>query len=215
MSVVPSMVLSPEEREQPDHRATVRSRPLWVVQRAKLIRMAADGVTNQEIAAQLHVSRPPVPLWRARFLALRLPGLEKDAPRPGRIPTIPARKGAAVVKATLPTTPPNATRWSTRPMAKAQGLSEATVRRIRRQHRLKPLLVETFKLSRDKRFVEKLHDVVGLDLNPPDTALVLCVDEKPNPSARSHATHAALATRHSGPADSRRPTQRPPHAWPP
>jgi len=149
-----------------------------VIQRAQLICLAADGVQNQEIAARLSMSRPTVQLWRERFLALRLPGLEKDAPRPGRIPRISARKVAAVVKATLHTTPANATHWSTRTMAKAQGLSESTVRRIWQQHRLKPHLVETFKLSRDKRFVEKLYDVVGLYLNPPDKALVLCVDEK-------------------------------------
>ncbi len=152
--------------------------PLRLVQRAKLICLAADGVQNQEIATRLNMSRPTVQLWRERFLALRMPGLEKDAPRPGRIPRISARKIATVVKATLQTTPPNATHWSTRTMAKAQGLSESTVRRIWQQHRLKPHLVETFKLSRDKQFVEKLYDVVGLYLNPPDKALVLCVDEK-------------------------------------
>ena len=119
-----------------------------------------------------------VQLWRQRFLALRLSGLEKDAPRPGRIPRISLRKIAAVIHATLHTTPANATHWSTRSMAKSQGLSEATIHRIWKQHNLKPHLIETFKLSRDKRFIEKLHDVVGLYLNPPDKALVLCVDEK-------------------------------------
>jgi transposase len=111
-------------------------------------------------------------------LALRLAGLEKDAPRPGRIPRITARKIRAVVEATLHKTPPHATHWSTRSMAKAQGLSEATIRRIWKQHVLKPHLVKTFKLSRDKQFVEKLQDVVGLYLNPPDKSLILCVDEK-------------------------------------
>lgn len=178
MRVAPPIVLSSEERSTLERWATARSEPLRVVQRAQLICLAADGIQNQEIAARLNMSRPTVQLWRERFLALRLRGLEKDAPRPGRIPKISARKVAAVVKATLHTTPPNATHWSTRTMAKAQGLSEATVRRIWHQHRLKPHLVETFKLSRDKRFVEKLYDVVGLYLNPPDKALVLCVDEK-------------------------------------
>jgi transposase len=140
--------------------------------------MAADEIQNQVIAERLRISRPTVQLWRERFLALRLPGLEKDAPRPGRIPRISARKVAAVVRATLNTTPANATHWSTRSMAEAQGVSEATIRRIWHRHRLKPRLVETFKLSRDKRIIEKLADVVGLYLNPPDKALVLCVDEK-------------------------------------
>jgi transposase len=140
--------------------------------------MAADGVMNKDIAQQLETTRPTVQLWRQRFLALRLPGLQKDAPRPGRIPSIPPEKITEVVEATLHGTPANATHWSTRSMASAQGISEASVRRIWRQHNLKPHLVKTFKLSRDKHFVQKLHDVVGLYLNPPEKALVLCVDEK-------------------------------------
>ena len=148
------------------------------VQRAQIILLAADGAESQEIARRTKVSRPTVQLWRQRFLALRVAGLEKDAPRPGRIPSISAQKINAVVEATLHTTPPHATHWSTRSMARAQGLSEATIRRIWKQHNLKPHLVKTFKLSRDKHFVEKLQDVVGLYLNPPDKSLVLCVDEK-------------------------------------
>jgi transposase len=149
-----------------------------LVQRAKIIQMAADGILSQDIAHNLGVSRPTVQLWRQRFLALRLPGLEKDAPRPGRVPKISEAKIRAVVEATLHAKPANATHWSTRSMAKAQHLSQPTVHRIWKQHNLKPHLVETFKLSRDKHFVEKLTDVVGLYLNPPDKALVLCVDEK-------------------------------------
>lgn len=149
-----------------------------LVQRARIVERAAAGVLNQDIARELRISRPTVQLWRQRFLALRCAGLEKDAPRPGRIPRISERKVRAVVEATLHTTPPAATHWSTRSMAKGQGLSEATIRRIWRQHNLKPHLVRTFKISRDKRFVEKLCDVVGLYLNPPDKSLVLCVDEK-------------------------------------
>jgi transposase len=152
--------------------------PVRVVQRAQIIQMAADGVPSQDIARALQVSRPTVQLWRQRFLAFRLEGLEKDAPRPGRIPRISDGKIRAVVEATLHTQPGNATHWSTRTMAEVQGLSEATIRRIWRQHNLKPHLTKTFKLSHDKRFIEKLYDVVGLYLNPPDKALVLCVDEK-------------------------------------
>lgn len=111
-------------------------------------------------------------------MALRVPGLEKDAPRAGRIPDIPESKIRAVVNATLQTTPSNATHWSTRSMAQAQGLSRMAVQRIWKQHNLKPHLIRTFKISRDKQFVEKLHDVVGLYLNPPVRSLVLCVDEK-------------------------------------
>lgn len=173
-----SIVLSAEERSILGIWIRGRRYPVRQVQRAQIILMAADGTQSQEIARRMQISRPTVQLWRQRFLALRLSGLEKDAPRPGRIPRISADKITAVVNATLHTTPPQATQWSTRSMARAQGLSEATVRRIWQQHNLKPHLVKTFKLSRDKHFVEKLQDVVGLYLNPPDKSLVLCVDEK-------------------------------------
>jgi len=171
-------MLSLEERSTLEAWSRGRSQPLRLVQRAQIIRMAADGVLNQTIAETLNISRPTVQLWRDRFLALRLAGLEKDAPRPGRIPKIPQAQVAAVVEATLHSTPPNATHWSARSMAKAQGLSRMTIQRIWKQYNLKPHLVETFKLSRDKHFLEKLQDIVGLYLNPPEHALVLCVDEK-------------------------------------
>ena len=172
------IILTPRERAAVDEWARSRTMPLRVVQRAQIIQMAANGMDSQDIAKNLELSRPTVQLWRQRFLALRLAGLEKDAPRPGRIPRISDEKVRSVIEATLHTIPPDATHWSTRSMARAQGVSEATVRRIWHQHNLKPHLVKTFKLSRDKRFVEKLVDVVGLYLNPPDKSLVLCVDEK-------------------------------------
>lgn len=172
------VILSLPEQTTIDEWARSRTQPLRVIQRAKIIQMAAAGEQSQEIAAAMNISRPTVQLWRERFLALRLDGLIKDAPRPGRIPKISARKVKQIVEATLHTTPPNATHWSTRTMAKAQRVSEATVRRIWKQHNLKPHLIRTFKVSRDKLFVEKLHDVVGLYMNPPDKSLVLCVDEK-------------------------------------
>jgi len=172
------IILSPEERATLDQWARSRTMPLRLVQRAKIIQMASNGMDSQDIAKMLKVSRPTVQLWRERFLALRLSGLEKDAPRPGRIPRISDEKVRAVIEATLHSKPPDATHWSTRSMSRAQGISEASVRRIWRQHNLKPHLTKTFKLSRDKRFVEKLIDVVGLYLNPPDKSLVLCVDEK-------------------------------------
>jgi len=178
MRTAAPVLLSPEERAVLARWAHGRSVPFRLVQRARIIRMASDGVLNQDIARELEISRPTVQLWRERFLALRLAGLGKDAPRPGRIPSIPESKVRAVVEATLHTTPPAATHWSTRSMAKAQGLSEATIRRIWKRHNLKPHLIRTFKVSRDKQFVEKLYDVVGLYLNPPDKSLVLGVDEK-------------------------------------
>jgi len=171
-------VLTAEEESTLEAWARGRTIAARLVQRAQIIRMAAQGVLSQDIAAELKVSRPTVQLWRQRFLALRLAGLEKDAPRPGRLPRISPQKVRTVVEATLQTKPPDATHWSTRTMAKAQGLSEASVRRIWKQHNLKPHLTRTFKLSRDPQFVDKLRDVVGLYMNPPEKALVLCVDEK-------------------------------------
>jgi transposase len=168
----------------PDEQATLkvwsrgRSIPARLVQRARIVRLAAQGKLNQQIAQELNISRPTVQLWRERFLALRLAGLQKDAPRPGRLPRISTQKVRTVVEATLHSKPPQATHWSTRLMAKAQGLSEASVRRIWKRHNLKPHRTKSFKISRDPQFVEKLRDVVGLYLNPPDKALVLCVDEK-------------------------------------
>ena len=178
MHLAPAIALSQEERVTLTAWARAKSLPARVVERAQIITLAAEGVTSQEIAARLAISRPTVQLWRERFLALRLAGLEKDAPRPGRLPSIGEEKIRAIVEATLHTKPDAATHWSTRSMAQAQGVSEATVRRIWKLHNLKPHLVKTFKLSRDKQFVDKLTDVVGLYLNPPDRALVLCVDEK-------------------------------------
>jgi transposase len=178
MNIAERIVLSPEEETTINRWMRGKSFPVRLVQRAKIIRMAADGRFNHDIAQELGISRPTVQLWRDRFLALRLSGLEKDAPRPGRIPRIRQQKITAILNATLQKTPEDATHWSLRSMAEAQGVSKDSVRRIWQQHNLKPHLIETFKLSRDKRFVEKLYDVVGLYLNPPDKALVLCVDEK-------------------------------------
>src|SRR5437867_5736324 len=178
MRIASPIVLSQEERAVLSTWTRGRSLPLRLIQRAQIIVMAAQGIPSRDIAQALEVSRPTVRLWRERFLALRLEGLKKDAPRPGRIPSIPEKKVRAVVQATLHATPRGATHWSIRTMAKAQGISRMAVQRIWDRHGLKPHLTKTFKLSGDKRFVEKLYDVVGLYLNPPDKALVLCVDEK-------------------------------------
>ena len=144
MRIAERIVLSHEERSTLETWGKGRSLPQRLVQRARIIRLAADGMRNQDVARAAGVSCPTVHLWRQRFLVLRLPGLEKDAPRPGRLARIPARKVRATVEATLHTTPPGATHWSTRTMAKAQGVSEATIRRIWKQHNLKPHRVETF-----------------------------------------------------------------------
>jgi transposase len=149
-----------------------------IVRRASIILAAAAGTPNHAIAQELHTSRPTVLRWRARFRRFGVPGLLKDATRAGRKPALSAARIQEIVEATLHTTPPQATHWSVRTMAKAHRLSRMTIQRIWHAHRLQPHRVETFKLSRDPHFVEKLRDIVGLSLNPPDKALVLAVDEK-------------------------------------
>jgi transposase len=152
--------------------------PQQIATRARIILLAADGTPNNAIAAQVGVSRPTVLLWRARFERLGVPGLMKERKRPGRPPKITPEKVKAVVEATMRTTPEDATQWSVRTMAAAQGVSATTIHRIWRQHRLQPHRVETFKFSKDPLFVEKLRDIVGLYLNPPEHALILSYDEK-------------------------------------
>lgn len=160
--------------------ALVRSgkTPQKLAMRARIVLLAADGVANQAIAARVGVSRPTVLLWRRRFIRAGVPGVLKEARRPGRKKAVVPEVIQRVVEATLRTTPPAATHWTIRTMARAQGLSRMTVQRIWKQYGLQPHRVETFKLSRDPHFVEKLRDVVGLYLDPPDKALVLSVDEK-------------------------------------
>jgi transposase/DNA-binding CsgD family transcriptional regulator len=176
--IAETIILTEKERTIINEWAKSKTLPIRIVQRARIIQMAAQNYENIQIASKLGMSHPTVQLWRDRFLSFRLPGLEKDAPRPGRIPKVSHKKVMAIVNATLHTTPPDATHWSTRTMAKTQGVGHATVQRIWKQYNLKPHLIETFKLSRDKKFLEKLYDVVGLYLNPPDKSIVFCVDEK-------------------------------------
>ncbi len=178
MNKAERIILTPQEHTIIDRWSKGKSISVRLAQRAQIIQLAAQGAYNHDIARQLDISRPTVQLWRERFLALRLAGLEKDAPRPGRFPKITHKKVMAIVNATLHTTPPNATHWSARTMAKAQAVSRMAVQRIWKQYNLKPHLVETFKLSHDKHFLEKLYDVVGLYMNPPDKSIVFCVDEK-------------------------------------
>jgi len=170
--------LLPEVCVQLEKYARGRSTPKRLVERARIVLMAAEGEQNQVIAAKLGLSRPTVQLWRERFAQHGMAGIEKDASRPGRKPKLSAAKARRIIKATVETTPPDATHWSVRTMAEAQGVSRMSVQRLWAAHGLKPHLVRTFKLSNDPKFVEKLVDVVGLYLDPPDRALVLCVDEK-------------------------------------
>ena len=149
-----------------------------VVLRARIVLMAAQGHSNSEIARTLDTSRPTVLLWRRRFEEEGVDGLLHNAPGQGRPRTLKAKKEEQVIQVTLTTKPKAATHWSTRTLARAMGLSKSMVWRLWRQHDLQPHRVTTFKQSRDPQFIEKLHDVVGLYLNPPEKALVLAVDEK-------------------------------------
>jgi transposase len=167
-----------QDRELLKQLARAPKTPQRVALRAHIVLGAAMGKSVNGLARELGITRPTVLLWRQRYAEVGVPGLLKDAPRPGRKKRISAKKVEAVVNATLQTRPKDATHWSTRSMARAQGVSEATVRRIWNSHGLRPHRVKGFKLSRDPAFVEKLRDVVGLYLDPPDKALVLSVDEK-------------------------------------
>ena len=149
MRVARLVKLTEEERETLGRWARGRSLPARLVERAKLILMAADGARDKEIAAKLKITPEKAARWRKRFAHLGLTGLEKDAPRPGRPRTISAEQVAAIVKKTTQDKPAQATHWSTRTMAEASGLSEASVRRIWHRHGLKPHLTRTFQLSRD------------------------------------------------------------------
>jgi transposase len=148
------------------------------VERARIVLLAAEGRQDKQIASAMKITPKKVSRWRNRFLTLGMAGLERDASRPGRTAKITASLARRVVRMTTQQKPPNATHWSTRSMAGAVGISEASVRRIWRSHGLKPHRVESFKISSDPEFAEKLEDIVGLYLNPPEHALVLCVDEK-------------------------------------
>jgi transposase len=145
--------------------------------RARIVLACAEGDSNSDVARLLGISRPTVTIWRSRFLTDRLDGLF-DEPRPGRPRTVSDAEVERVVVSTLESKPRNATHWSSRSMATATGLSQTTVSRIWRTFGLQPWRAETFKLSTDPLFVDKVRDVVGLYLDPPERALVLCVDEK-------------------------------------
>jgi transposase len=169
--------LTDEERAQLEAWARRRSSAQALAQRSRIVLLAADGRKNVEIARELGVHRPMVTKWRNRFAEQRLDGLV-DEPRPGRPRTITDEQVEEVIVRTLETTPKDATHWSTRTMAAEVGLSREAVGRIWRAFGLQPHRRETWKLSKDPQFVAKVRDVVGLYLNPPERAVVLCVDEK-------------------------------------
>jgi transposase len=171
------LILSEEERETLTRWARRPTSSQQLALRARIVLACADGATNTEVAAQLRVARPTVGKWRSRFVVDRLDGLV-DEPRPGAPRTITDEQVERVVVDTLETTPRDATHWSRASMAAHSGLSRSTVGRIWKAFRLQPHRAETFKLSTDPLFIDKVRDVVGLYIDPPDRAIVLSVDEK-------------------------------------
>jgi transposase len=178
MRVAQLVELSSEDRAALEQQMRARSLPARLVERSRIVLRAADGLRNDEIAAELGITPEKAARWRVRFLEGGLEALKKDAPRPGRARTIDDDQVARVIHLTTQTTPENATHWSTRTMAEAACISEASVRRIWHAHGLKPHLSRGFKVSKDPAFAEKLDAIVGLYLNPPEHAIVLSVDEK-------------------------------------
>jgi transposase len=178
MRVARPVILSAEQREILESCARARSASARSVERARIVLLAADDLQDKQIAAKLRIMPETVARWRNRFLDGGCAALDHDAPRPGRTPTITAAKILEVIRKTTQEKPSNATHWSTRSMAQAAGLSEKSVRRIWRQHGLKPHLARTFKVSNDPRFAEKMKAIIGLYLHPPEHAIVLCADEK-------------------------------------
>jgi transposase len=175
MRLAPTIMLKNEERAMLTQWARSKTVSVRLARRAQMMLLAADGLTNEVIAEQLGVGRVQVGRWRNRYAEGGLAAIEKDLPRGGR----PVKADAAeIVRLTTQTRPDAATHWSTRSLAAKVGVSDTTVLRVWHKHGLKPHRVQTFKVSRDPRFVEKLEDIVGLYLSPPEHALVLCCDEK-------------------------------------
>lgn len=178
MRIAPIVRLTDADREWliKQSRSGVAARRLG--ERCRIVLRAAEGKTNEEIAAALQITRQKAGRWRERYAKQGRAGIEQDAPGRGRKPTYPEELRQVIVRQTTREKPPNATHWSLMTMAKAMDLSPRTVGRVWREHGLKPHLVRTFKVSNDPRFAEKLEDVIGLYLNAPEHAIVLCCDEK-------------------------------------
>ena len=170
--------MSEDQQKQIEQWLAALGTPQQVALRGRIVMAAGDGKPEAAIATEMKVNRKTVRLWCERFVARGLPGLWEIAPGRGRKATYSAEKIQAVIDATLQSKPKGMTHWSCRLMAANQGLSKSTVSNLWRSHNIKPHRTKTFKLSRDPKFLQKLTDVVGLYLNPPEKAIVLCVDEK-------------------------------------
>jgi transposase len=174
---LPDLALTDMERTTLERWARRRTSSQALAERCRIVLACAEGASNTEVAQRLGLARSTVIKWRSRFLARRLEGLV-DEPRPGAPRKLTDEHIERVIITTLETTPTDATHWSTRSLARTLGLNQTAVSRIWRAFGLKPHLTEAFKLSTDPQFIDKVRDIVGLYLNPPEAALVLCVDEK-------------------------------------
>src|SRR5215469_18295066 len=174
---IPPLQLSREEHETLQRWVRRQTSAQALCLRARIVLACAQGKSNTQVAQQMHLSKPTVGKWRGRFVARRLDGLLDEA-RPGAPRKIGDDAVERVLTSTLEKRPPDTTHWSTRAMAKRSGLSQSAVSRIWRGFALQPHRAETFQLSKDPLFIEKVRDIVGLYLHPPDKALVLCADEK-------------------------------------
>jgi transposase len=175
--VAVAIELTADEREQLEAWTRRRTSAQALAVRSRIVLTAAEGLKNTEIAERLGIHRSMAAKWRSRFAQFRLDGL-LDEPRPGRPRTVTDAQVEEVIVRTLETTPKDATHWSTRSMAREVGLTQSAVLRIWKAFGLQPHRQETWKLSKDPQFIDKVRDVVGLYLNPPERAVVLCVDEK-------------------------------------
>jgi len=178
LRIAPTIELTDEDRQTLDRWSRGRSTPARLVLRASIVLNAAEGIANNLIAEKLGTDRLLVGKWRKRFAEKGLAGIEKDAPRGGRPSITRQAMTARIVEWTTRKKPKNATHWSCRTLARELGTSHAMVNRVWQANGLKPHLHRTFKVSNDRHFIEKVVDVVGLYLDPPEHALVLCVDEK-------------------------------------
>ncbi len=183
------LILSAEERDQLSRWTRRRKSSQSLALRSRIVLACAGGMANKDVAALVGCSAPTVTKWRSRFVEHRLDGLSDD-PRPGRPATITTEQVEDIVVATLESTPENATHWSRSKMAERAGLSKSTVGRVWKAFSLAPHRTDGFKLSNDPFFVEKVYDIVGLYLNPPESAVVLSVDEKSQVQALSRSQPA-------------------------
>jgi transposase len=175
---VPALEVTDSDRDEIERWLHAHGTPQQVALRGRIVLASGGGSSDSAVARALGINRKTVTLWRERYAAEGIESLWEVAPGRGRKPSLGPDKIAAIVDATLRTKPKGMTQWSCRTMARRQGVSKSTINTIWRSHDLRPHRSETFKLSRDGRFLEKLTDVVGLYLNPPQQAIVLCVDEK-------------------------------------